>query len=192
MMMLKYNSSVMTLEEPTPEVTHTRTDINIRTNVSEALSDKVELTLEIPKLWTIPSVELPFNGVYCPRNIVVNQVVIDPSIWNNDTHIDPGDCSEIHQWRSNALPFYSLHVEAKSLADEQAGLSRKSDIDWKEICAHPKLKEGFTKAMDKEFHSLCETHGVLKRLSPEMKITRLPLIQRSKEDVSQMKNDAAP
>jgi hypothetical protein len=33
-------------------------------------------------------------------------------------------------------------------------------------CANPKLKEGFTKALDKEFHSLCETHGVLKRLSP--------------------------
>ena len=166
MRMLKYNSSAMTLDKQPTDETYLRNDLNIRTNVSEALSDKVELTLEIPKLWTIPSVELPFNGVYCPRNIVVNQVIIDPSIWNNDTHIDPGDCSEIHQWRSNALPFYSLHVEAKSLADEQAGLSRKNDIDWKEICAHPKLKEGFTKAMDKEFHSLCETHGVLKRLFP--------------------------
>ena len=34
------------------------------------------------------------------------------------------------------------------------------------MCANPKLKEGFTKALDKEFHSLCETHGVLKRLFP--------------------------
>ena len=126
MRMLKYNSSAMTLDKQLADETYLQNDLNIRTNVSEALSDKVELTLEIPKLWTLPSVELPFNGVYCPRNVVVNQVIIDPSI------IDPGNCSEIHQWRRNALPFFSLHIEAKSLADEQAGLSRKNDIDWKE------------------------------------------------------------
>jgi hypothetical protein len=28
--------------------------------------------------------------LYCPRNIVVNQVVIDPGIWNSDIPIDPG------------------------------------------------------------------------------------------------------
>jgi hypothetical protein len=90
MRMLKYNSSVMTLEEPTPEVTHILNDINIRTNVSDVFSEKVKLTIEVPKLWTMPSVELPFKGLYCPRNIVVNQVVIDPGIWNSDIPIDPG------------------------------------------------------------------------------------------------------
>jgi hypothetical protein len=64
------------------------------------------------------------------------------------------------------LPFYAYHVEAKSLADEIAGLSRQNDMDWNEICANPHLKEGFTKALNKEFHSLCETHGVLKQVFP--------------------------
>jgi hypothetical protein len=94
-MMLKYNSSVMTLEEPTPEVTHIRTDINIRTNVSDVA----------PPCFVKYSSDQPYWGTI--GDDVEVQLVCDDSRGTNprgDTYTNryyhPNQCLRCFQWKS--------------------------------------------------------------------------------------------
>ena len=57
-----------------------------------------------------------------------------------------------------------LHIMQKALADELTGMSRKKDMDWKEVLDTVHLKELAIKAFDKEVDSLTNKHQVLREL----------------------------
>jgi hypothetical protein len=59
-------------------------------------------------------------------------------------------------------------------------------MDWKELCATTKLKEEVTKALDKEMHSLCDTHGVLQLLSSDDEDYQVAVDTESKVELSQI------
>jgi len=143
-------------------------DIKVRHALIDQLQDKVELKLniEIPKVFTVSQVQLPFSSLYSLGDLVVNHVVLDPLSWSDKLDTCSLDVSNPSQPVIN-VPFSILYVTAKTLADEVAGLSRKKDMNWNELCRTPELEKLAIAALAKELHSLCDTHEVLQLLTPD-------------------------
>jgi hypothetical protein len=132
------------------------TDASIKRQVRFSKHDLIKEIPSNPNSIVKHTFSLREDEVYALGDLVVNRPVMDISTWNPVPSKDNGPYK--------GWSYACLHVLQKCLADEVAGLSRKKDMDWKEVLDTVHLKALGIAALNKELHSLTNKHQVLREL----------------------------